>query len=67
MSCDTPARVALVERANEALDGAVGRAAAQAEFVVRTREGKDVIELRGVPLDKAQAALRSVAAAIGRR
>lgn len=65
---DADGRAALTQRANEALDGAVGRAAAaEAEFTLRARHGRDAIELRGVPLDKAPAALRALAAALGRR
>ncbi|MBI5515388.1 MAG: hypothetical protein HY909_16535 [Deltaproteobacteria bacterium] len=62
-----PAReAAVLEAANAALDAAVGRAAARdAELRLRrTAAGREVLDLRGVPLAKAPAALRAVAKAL---
>ena len=58
---------ATLEALNAALDAAVGRAAARGTEVRLRRDakGREVLDLRGVPLPKAPAALRAVAKALG--
>jgi hypothetical protein len=60
---DPAKTAAALEAANTALDAAVGRTAAKdAEVRVRRdAKGRDVLDLRGVPLAKAPVALRAVA------
>jgi hypothetical protein len=64
---DPAGEVSMLAAANAALDRAVGRAAArEAELRLRrTAEGREVLDLRGVPVAKAPAALRAVAKALG--
>lgn len=62
---ETEDRPALLEKANAALDAAVGRAAARAaEVRLREAEGKTVVDVRGVPRAKASAAFSALAKAL---
>lgn len=63
---DPAAKTATLEAVNAALDASVGRAAAKdAEAKIRRdAKGRDLLDLRGLPLAKAQAALKAVAKAL---
>ena len=63
---DLAATAATLEAVNAALDAAVGRAAAKdAEAKIRRdAKGRDVLDLRGLPIAKAPATLRAVAKAL---
>lgn len=63
---DPAAKASTLEAVNTALDAAVGRAAAKdAEAKIRRdAKGRDLLDLRGLPLAKAHAALKAVAKAL---